>query len=186
VVIEHAFITTMDPAEAFATAGGFLSERGFRAEAQGAFTIGGGWNGLEIVRGEVTAAKARGVSEYPTRVRLEWDRGRMTIAAQIYAKNDKQEAGFAPLNSATRIDLARVKTAEAMACILYTIVQTLELLLSRRDPAAAGMEWAALDQGLQRRDAGRRKPIGPIAILLIVLGIVAFLVLVIFVVTRSN
>lgn len=172
----------MPPAELFAAAGAFLSERGFQAKAQAAFVLGGRWDALEMARGAPTAFKAKNMADYPTHVRIEWDRGRVVIAAQVQSKNEKQEKGVPRLSLPSQMDLNSVKAIDALACILSTITYTLESLLSHRNREAAEHEWALLENGLAHRAQTRK---GGGKWVWIVVGI-AVLAIVLAVITISN
>jgi hypothetical protein len=186
VVIEHAFISTMPPAELFAAAGAFLSERGFQAQAQAAFVMGGQWDALEMARGAPSAFKAKNIAEYPTRVRIEWDRGRVVVAARIDSKNEKQEKGIPRPVLPSQINLDRAKVIDALACVLSTITFSIEALLSRRDEEAADVEWTLLDKGLQKRALSRRSGINPMTIFFVIGGIVFVAIIVLIVILITN
>ena len=68
MVVEHTFITTMEAADALATAGRALVSEGF-----------------EVQQASDRALTARRVSgsRFPGRVHLEWDRGRVNVAVSI-------------------------------------------------------------------------------------------------------
>src|SRR6188474_2921057 len=83
MIVEHVFITTMEAPDALRLASQFLSSRGFEAVHQEAFQLGAPdtWNVLEMRRGKKTPAKAKSHLELPQQVRLEYDRGRIALAA---------------------------------------------------------------------------------------------------------
>src|SRR4051794_16092301 len=92
MVVEHIFITTLEAPDALRLASQFLNARGYIASAQSAFAIGGGggWNVLEMTRGKKSAAKAKSVIEFPQTIRIEWDRGRVTVAASSTSAHEQQ------------------------------------------------------------------------------------------------
>src|SRR3712207_6576985 len=84
MVVEHVFVTTLEAPDALTRASEFLAAGGFVVQEQKAFPLGG-WNAVEVTRGKSNAARAKSVEELPQRVRVEWDRGRVTVAAYIQA-----------------------------------------------------------------------------------------------------
>src|SRR6266550_777518 len=91
MLVEHAFITTLEASDALQLASRFLNARGFEAVAQNAFALGpGGWNVLEMTRGKRKAQRAKSVVDLPQQVRLEWDRGRVTVAASALSAMEAQ------------------------------------------------------------------------------------------------
>jgi hypothetical protein len=73
VLVEHVFVTTKEAADALAAAGRFLENGGFHVEAQSERL-------LELRRGCKKAAKAKSITELPQEARIEFDRGRVTVA----------------------------------------------------------------------------------------------------------
>ncbi|QOV88084.1 hypothetical protein [Humisphaera borealis] len=184
MVIEHTFVTTMPVGQALTTAGEFLSARGFQAQAETAFTMGGAWQAIELLRGKAGAGSAKSLSELPQRVRLEWDRGRVVVAASIYPKNDKHQKNHVTLLDPTTSDIAAVKVPEALGCLLFTVVRSLELLLAQRNPEEAANTWQAMEAGVARRAVADRQRLKSyrnrllvifgVGILAVVLAILAF------------
>src|SRR3954452_20642571 len=83
MVIEHQFVTTMEGSDAMRAASEFLTARGFAVKGQNDFAVGGGWTTLEVIRGKSNAARAKSIAELPQRLRLDYDRGRVTVAATL-------------------------------------------------------------------------------------------------------
>jgi hypothetical protein len=83
MVVEHSFITRLGPDETMRTALDYLREHGFsNAEAVGFRMAGDPWTSLKVHRGgKVTPRTA--VADLPQVVHLEWDRGRVNVAASI-------------------------------------------------------------------------------------------------------
>ena len=81
MIVEHAFISTRDSAEVQASARDLLSMLGFSpTETSGPATP----DCLDVSRGRRHARQAvYRLDEQPQRVRVEFDRGRVTIAASI-------------------------------------------------------------------------------------------------------
>jgi hypothetical protein len=161
MVIEHTFITTLEAEAAMSAASAFLAARGFRVEPQTAFipvTAGGPSHtrAMELTRGVANPVRAKGVGDLPQRVRLEWDRGRVSVAASITPKNDKQVRHTPYLQGPESADLVKLPAVNVMACILLTVTRVLESLLAAQDGAAAAATWALLDDGLARRVAARK------------------------------
>lgn len=139
MVVEHAFVTTLPPAEAMRRASEFLAARGYTLSptAGRAFAVAapggadaGRWTTLQVVRGKPTAAAARRIADLPQQVQLEWDRGRVTVAASI-------------------ADRFSVKKRQQL---LFATVTVLDALLARpADLPAAATAWATVDAQLHRR-----------------------------------
>jgi hypothetical protein len=91
MVIEHTFVTTLEPNDTMRAAAEYLSARGFtRADPAAGFDVSGqpqAWTSLEMRRGKKKAARARNVLQLPQTVRLEWDRGRVNVALAIAANS---------------------------------------------------------------------------------------------------
>jgi hypothetical protein len=80
MIVEHAFITTKEEAEVEATARDLLSMLGFSP----AVTPEGTADRLEFSRGRRHARQAiYNLERQPQRVRIEFDRGKVTVAASI-------------------------------------------------------------------------------------------------------
>src|SRR3954453_1751804 len=87
MVVEHTFVTTMLAPEALTAASGLLASRGFVAIGDRAFALDGGWNCLEMTRGKKNAARSKTILDLPQQVRIEFDRGRISMAASLTAWN---------------------------------------------------------------------------------------------------
>ncbi len=156
MVVEHTFVTTLPPTQAMHAASEFLAARGFTSDAgPRAFAVGDGpaavWDQLQVHRGRppLAARNARHLLQLPQQVRLEWDRGRVTVAASI---------------------ADRFKKADRVA-LLTGIANGLDRLLAQGQPGeVAGAEWAAVEQ---RVNAGRRRLNVILATVLSVLLLVA-------------
>ncbi len=136
MVVEHTFVTTLPPTEAMHAAAEFLSARGFTsASAPRAFAIGdagaGVWDQLEVRRGRdpLSAGRARHLLQLPQQVRLEWDRGRVTVAASIADRFGKKD---------------RVALLTAIASGLD------RLLAQRQPPEVAAADWGAIESRIER------------------------------------
>lgn len=80
MVIELSFISTLPPEEVMQQAKVYLAARGF-----GRLPSGGRSDVLEMERGVHRAAKAASIVDLPQRVRIDYDRGRVSVAASIEA-----------------------------------------------------------------------------------------------------
>jgi hypothetical protein len=163
MVVEHAFITTLEAPDALRLASQFLSSRGFEATAQGAFAMGAeGWNVLEMTRGKKRAQRAKSVVEYPQQVRLEWDRGRVTVAA----------SAFSPQEAQARTWNARPKGKPAQfqqQLLLGLCIHLQQLLESQLDLTQVAYAWTASEEQLQKQDRSRRRRNIWIAVTILVL-----------------
>ncbi len=112
MIVEHSFVTTLDPADAFALAEELLTPLRFVPE--GSPESRGTHNSPSLRlsvssslpqdssliahrsslssasrswrRGAATPGKARGQGDIPTRVRMDFDRGRVVVAASVEAR----------------------------------------------------------------------------------------------------
>ena len=162
MVIEHTFVTTMPEEDALRLAADFLAARGFVNSEGSAFqvqmpagsTAGGQWSKLEMERGEKSATKAKAVPYLPQMVRIEIDRGRVSLAASIAAVGRSFWWGTKELPAHSN------KVRDHLE-LLTRISNSIEGLLARREaPEAAGAPWDELeyhliDKGLPR--SGRAK-----------------------------
>lgn len=175
MIVEHEFVTTqgqetaLAAAAAFLGAGGFMREHGASASDQTQSPM------LDLRRGKKNAARARSVSELPQRLILQFDRGRITIAASIVANHvwggrSRWHVG---------LDLATAgETPQKMRMhqrLLLGIVQGLEKLLAEnQSDESARVEWLAAEVEIMQAARKRRKQniIGGIAVLVFVCVIV--------------
>ena len=151
MVIEHVFVTTLEAPDALRRSSEFLASGGFVVQGQNAFQLGS-WNGVELVRGKQNAARAKSIEELPQRVKIEWDRGRVTVAAYIQA--------FAPhtFTIGSGVELpANSPKVRLHAQLMTAIVQGLELLLAyHQPPEEAGRAWQMVRVQVEE-DARRRR-----------------------------
>ena len=178
MVVEHVFVTTFEAPDALRMASEFLTGGGFAVQGQNAFQIGG-WNNVELTRGKVNAARAKTIEDLPQRVRIEWDRGRVTVAAYI------QAFGQATWSFGSGVELpATSPKVRLHAQLLTAMAQGLELLLAHRRPAEeAYRPWNEV-AALINEDARRRKRRGWIVLIVLVLLIAGLIGLAIFANTR--
>lgn len=144
-MIEHTFVTTYAPDAALRAALDMLSARGFTHGESGAFaplTAGGEqWTTLQMRRG-VKHSKARSVPELEQTVRIEYDRGRVVVAASIAAYRRSFWVGSHEIQPNSPKALPHID-------LLTAIVRSVEALLSH---AQAGhqpiTDWDQLEMRL--------------------------------------
>ncbi len=116
---------------------------------ENAFQIGGGaWNNLQMRRGRKSAARAKDPTQCPQQVRLEWDRGRVSVAASIEPGNTRNRAFLwgGVLGLAISASRASSKKTKQYSDLMIAISRGLDILLAqRRPPEEAGEEWLALE-----------------------------------------
>ncbi len=130
----------------------FLTANGFAVQGQGGFQLGE-WTSLEVARGKANAARAKSIEELPQRVKVEWDRGRVTVAAYIQAFAGRQSF---QIGSGTELPPNSPK-ARLHAHLMMAIAQGLESLLAFHRPAEEAIgPWQAVSAEIAG-DASRRK-----------------------------
>ncbi|HYE20888.1 MAG TPA: hypothetical protein VEA69_20750 [Tepidisphaeraceae bacterium] len=171
MVVEHIFVTTMEPVDAMSVTSQFLAQRGFVAGVQTSFQLGApGWNVVEMARGRKTAARAKSTLELPQQIRVEYDRGRVTVAASALTAKEAQN-GRPPKGK---------PAAEAQAMLLALVQNVEYLLVHRADPATLMGQWSQHEDGIHREGLRRRArrltilwSIVGVLVLLIALAIIA-------------
>ena len=176
MITEHVFVTTMEADETMRAAMAFLRGRGFEAAAAPAFAVGQTrWDGIEMRRGRTNPERAKSVSELPQTVRVEWDRGRVTIAAAItpshaWGGTHWGNIGFGISAGATGVPKKMVLHEQ----LLMAITTGLEDVLVRRaDAATAGAAWDLAEASIA--DAARRARRNRMILLVVVIVMVAAL-----------
>src|SRR5215218_6307209 len=106
-------------------------------------------------RGRANPARAKSIVELPQFVRVEWDRGRVTVAASITPRTSmgRQQT---PGAWTTKPMSARQPDQEGL---LLAVVNSLEMLLAHRRPPAecvAGLDQVQHDLVQKARRARRR------------------------------
>lgn len=151
MLVEHSFVTTLDAQAALAAADALLWALGFQREASSGDTV------LEYRRGLAKAARAKKVSDLPQRVRLEYDRGRITLGASI--------------------EVFR-KSTPLHRDVLLALAEAVECVVARGStPEEARARWDGVHAHIEERAAARRRR--DRIILVIVCVVLAFLVTVI-------
>jgi len=81
MVVEDTFVTTLESEEALCRAHTLLSSIGFTTPPQRGIPMAGtAWTTLEMKRGRKQARNHYCAADCPQRLRVEWDRGRITLA----------------------------------------------------------------------------------------------------------
>lgn len=144
MVVEHTFVTTMEAPEALNAASSVLQSFGFQAMPQSAFQMNGAWSAVEVQRGTARFRRGRGIRDWPQKIRVEWDRGKVEVAASIAP----------PARGRLDSNPSRLSGKEAVLVqqLLITISHTVELLLVHRLPAEqAQAAWAQLERELDEQ-----------------------------------
>jgi len=151
MVIEHIFITTLEAPEALQRAAQFLNSRGFQATPQAAFAMGGqAWSVLEMTRGKKNPSRAKSVVELPQQIRMEWDRGRVTVAASSTSLQESRSTTIGKKSGA--------RMARNQQTVLTGLVMSLqELLEAQREFDTVAATNAALEGQLHAADRSRRR-----------------------------
>jgi hypothetical protein len=172
MVIEHTFITTLEPNHALGAASTLLQAGGFTVQQNSAFQVGGGWTDLEVSRGRKSEAYAKDVTQCPQAVRVEWDRGRVVVAASITQKQRKGR-GFkwSGNSSAVTYPLSGAPAKDRVyADLMLVITRALELLLVQQLPPEQAMQsWMMVEQ--QMKEESRRDRRRGNIIILSILGV---------------
>ena|SRR5215212_12178173 len=170
MVVEHTFVTTMSDREALTAATTLLNSRGFGAVGERAFSMDGTWNNIELTRGKAKAARAKSILELPLNLRIEYDRGRVVMAAAItpWSRGGREQI---PGELRTR----SIKNPHPLQQeLLLALIAAVELLLVHRQPPQQCV--ARLDQieaaivEFKSRMRRRNWIIGITVILLIILA----------------
>ena len=174
MVVEHTFITTLEGHDALRMSWELLVSRGFvPLPPPEAALRPQSPNAVELRRGRENPDRARSVVELPQFVRVEWDRGRVTVAASIIPRTAWGRQ-YSPGAIVSKSMNAREPDQENL---LLALVASLEMLLAhRRTPAECVVGLDQIQDHLTR--LGRRKRTRNWLILLgVVVAIVAVVVL---------
>lgn len=144
MIVEHTFVTTLEARDAFALANDALGHKGFSI-ADGVPSRSQQWR-----RGKKTTNRSRGVLKLPQSLRMEFDRGRINLAACI--ENDKR----------------RKKKSQAL---MIAYAESLEaLLVDHRKTEEAFTGSDAVEKKIRRGEMAWR--ITGVSLLLFVVGII--------------
>jgi hypothetical protein len=152
MVVEHTFITTLESHDVIRMAWELLISRGFGPLPPQEMALRPqGPNVVELRRGRERPDGAKSVLELPQFVRVEWDRGRVVVAASITPRTWMGRQ-YTPGSITSQSAHARQPDQEGL---MLAVVGALEMLLAYRRPPAECV--AGLDH-LQHRlhDDARR------------------------------
>jgi len=152
MVVEHVFVTTLPADVAMKRSREFLVGRGFSEGAKGFEVISDQAslsNSLDMKRGKKSIRKVKQIIELPQQLLMQWDRGRVTVAASI--SNYTSDRSYALGGNLGR-NYSSKRSLKVQADLLVTIASALELLLvNQQTPAEAGVEWGAVEQKILDR-----------------------------------
>lgn len=181
MVVEHSFVTTLPQDQAMSAAANFLSDRGFISTKQSAFSMApqtSAWETIEMRRGVASARRAKSVSELPHTIRIDFDRGRMTLAMSIVANHAWGGIGF--LLSTPAGEPGNPKRMKLHQQLLTSIALGLERLLAGGlPPQQAAEDWDAAEAAIAvaRRKRRRRNIILLCVFFLFIAAIIALPIL---------
>ena len=152
MIVEHVFITTLDGPDALGLAWEFLAYGGFSGFVDP--TAGSRpQNSLDVRRGRESAGKARSIDELPQRVRVDWDRGRVTVAASI---EYFQQGSFS--TGSRNEPPAHSPKIRPHIELMHAVVGGLEAVLANRMPLdEARRHWSELEARLRAESAAKRR-----------------------------
>jgi hypothetical protein len=159
-------VTTLESGDTLRTAAEFLRAFGFAADAEVAFQMDSAWRSVELKRG-FNKLTRRGIVDWPQQVRLDWDRGRVDVAASIAPPTRTSSWNWSTRDASRS---AGKRQTALMQELLLTIATALEILLSQAQAETAGQHLAQIDQRLQDLAAKERRRRN--IVLFIVLGVV--------------
>jgi hypothetical protein len=153
VVIEHTFVTTLPSRQALGAASEMLARGGFVAEVQEGFRVGETeWTSLQMKRGKKNTARAKDPTECPQRIRLDWDRGRVTFAGSIEAKSTRRTFYYGGVigMAIAAANNKQGKNTKDYSDLMILIATALEELLARRTPPEVAQQgWFAFQDDLK-------------------------------------
>jgi hypothetical protein len=177
MLVEHTFVTTLEAPETLIRVADMLIPFGFAAAPQTGFDLSGVRTQLEMTRGSATRRRPKDVREWPHSIRVEWDRGRVEVAASI---TPPARGGF----DSRRNTISKRETAAAEQLLLGVANCLESALIGRQSPADAQASFAAIDNRIATEAAElKRKQNRQTVISLTILGVcvVAAIVLIAFV-----
>jgi hypothetical protein len=176
MVVEHTFVTTMQPNEALGAASSLLASRGFVPTGDRAFALDGGWNHIELTRGRKNPARSKSILDFTQQVRIEFDRGRIAMAASLTAwtRGTREQI---PGELTTR---SPSKPHPLQQELLLSLVAAIELLLVNRVPPEQCLARLNHIEAAIQEDARRLRRRNWIILGSVVLGFVALIALIIW------
>ena len=133
MVIEHSFVTTLDPQQTMRAASEFLGSHGFIAQTRAGFAMGQGeWDRLEMRRGQTKLRKAKSVAQLPQVAHVHWDRGRVNVGLSIepsaaWGGNSVFQMGI----TSNSMVVGNAKKMKLHAALLMAIANGLEAVVAR-------------------------------------------------------
>jgi hypothetical protein len=169
-------VTTLEAHDAMNAAMQFLSRHGFMNEQRQGFVVGQEqWNVLDMRRGASNARKAKSVKDLPQRVHLEYDRGRITVAASI----EPSAAWGGRSSFSTTASDGNPRKMHIHQSLLMNLVTGLEAVLVKSQPveeASQGLLFTERHALEEARYRSRRNWIVLGVILLFFVGIITLVV----------
>ena len=169
MVIEHNFVTTLPPSQALTRAWEYLAPRGFeRIDSQRFDIAATRWTTLEMRRGSKSAG--RNVVKLPQTVRLEWDRGRITVAAAIEPFSAWGGSIFSGTNG-----ISKAKRTKLHTDLLNAIALGLQQLLDCTGPMQNDYSrWDLAEKNIA--DAAHRRNIRSLVVIVVLVLLCAGLI----------
>jgi hypothetical protein len=175
VVVEHELVTTLESTPALSAAATYLSEGGFVGQG-GAVAVGQQeWTTLDMTRGKKNVARAKNVAELPQRVLINFDRGRVTVAASIQASQVWGGGGFAVSSGSVS---ESPKKMGLHRDLLLGIVSGLELAMTAPQvDGQARAQWVKAEAAIlaEARKRSRRMVMALIVIVALFAGVIALI-----------
>jgi hypothetical protein len=157
MLVEHVFVTTLEGPDALEATKDLLAEYGFELQNELIQDRNGNpVHSLTMARGKKNPDRCRSVLDLPHQFQLEWDRGRVAVAAAITQPSwQTSRMAGRPLLVAKNNELQVHQQA-----ILAHLARMVEARLSTRDPAADHRsEYEKLIRDIERDDAKHKKRI---------------------------
>ena len=175
MIVEHTFITTLEGDDAIKRISDFLFQRGFTVVPKSAFGLDAQTRTITLTRGRAKAAKAKSIDELPQEVRVEWDRGRVIVAASI---EPHERSSFSMSSAHIKPDSPKLYVHRELLMVIAT---SLETLLSNQDLQMLEPRWKWMGELIEqdRLKRRRRRRIGWTLLILLLLSpiIITFLVI---------
>ena len=172
MIIEHVFVTTLDGPDAIRLAWEYLEAGGFARRDGIMVKPADPGTKLDMGRGKANAARAKSLDELPQRVWIEWDRGRVTVAASI----EYFQTGSFTAGSRTEPPAHSPKLKQHID-LMHALIGGLEAVLTRGLPInEARRTWADLEARL-RDEALRTRRKRSITLIVVFVAIVLLIVL---------
>jgi len=175
MVIEHTFITTLEPKKVFEQIHSLLHSTGFLIGTGSLDQLNTGKASMEMTRGLGRNADPKRCYQ---RVQVEFDRGRVTVAASIMPA---QRGSFGLVASSYNAIEPKPTSVwgKPYADLMIALAQALENLLAKgQSPAEATQNWLQLEDQLSGRAENIRHKRRIAAVVMAgVIGFVLFLVI---------